>query len=821
MVLYGLGLWGQTLLALAALGLTGGWALWPFRRADRPYLWLAAPLAGLAVLSLALCLLHFGCRLPLPRCLAVAGPLLAAPTLALLARRARAGGRVEGWRWAVAAALAASALFTLGSNSTAIRLREPTVCMRDGTDAVGYSLFADWFLRHPGEKPDYSQDKPNEAFIAADYQDTRPGAFLLAAAAAWARRTTPLFSYDWANGVAMACAALGLAGAFASGRRGLLLLLAAAALSSWFPTSRSGYLGKTLCYPGCLLLCFAFWEAYRRPGAARLLAAGVLGAGVGLCLHAMVPQLVLGLVVVGLGMYLVAQPLLGPAAPGGPPRRPDLRLLLAVGLIAFATAFSPPPTTFLLSVRLLAWRQVPYPEWLMSPVSVLGWLLPAAAVALALCWLHFFPGRHEGRKAQYARLSRAAWVFAVMAGPGLVYILWATPNAGCPNPPLPWDRLTAIALDLDSSVLPVVSPERLPWLMGGALALNAALLLLALWARDGEAVSYLACTGLLPAAWLLGKTHVYEFHGLLFPLTAAGAVLLAQRPRQASRPLGYAALALAALLVGLRGPQAWGIWPRYTRGVASSPACYARSEIDAVAALVAGQTVDVAVPDPVGTLFLMAELTARGTPPRFREPSWTLALAFTTWKAPELPRAGDFLVADARAWAPPETLRLRSRHYAVSAAEGGLSLLCVGAPYYQHAPDPQGRPGFWLGGTAVAIDLWNGTGQPQRATFVAEGTPGPCNPDASRRTVRYALGGRAGAQALSAANGWRLAAPLELPPGPSRLTLAVEEPMTAPLGPNDPRELMLLLGGPRLGPPPEDYRPGAAAPAAPSPLTQE
>jgi hypothetical protein len=452
---------------------------------------------------------------------------------------------------------------------------------------------------------------------------------------------------------------------------------------------------------------------------------------------------------------------------------------------------------------------------------VAGWLVPAALVALALCWLYFFPGRHTGRKALYARLGRAAWVFAVMTGPGSVYILWETPNAGCPSPPLPWDRLTAIALDLDNSLLPVVSPAALPWLLGGAVALNAALLLLALWARDDEAASFLGCTGLLPAAWLLGKTHVYEFHGLLFPLTAAGAVLLFQRLRLRARPLGYAALALAAVLVGLRGPQAWGIWPRYTRGVAGSPACYTRSEIKAVARLVAGRTVDVALPEAMPTLVLMAELSARGTPPRFREPSWTLALAFTAWKAPELPKAGDFLITDARGWAPPEALRLRGRHYAVSAAVGGTSLLCVGAPYYQHAPDPLGRPGFWQGNTPVGIDLWNGTGRPQHAAFVAEGLPGPCNPDVSKRTVRFALGGRQGTQALSAANGWRLAVPLELPPGRSRLTLTVEEPLTVPLPGGDPRELLLLLGGPRLEPTPEAARPVAAAPAAPSPLVRE
>ncbi len=817
MVLYGLGLWGQALLALVVLGLIGGWALWPFRRGDRPYLWLAAPLAGLAVLALALCLLHFGCRLPLTWCLAAVGPPLAAPTAVLLIRSWRAGGRVRGWPWAVCAALSAGALFTLGSNSTAIRLREPTVCLRDGTDAVGYSLFADWFLHHTCEKPAYGPDKPNQAFISADYEDTRPGAFLLAAAAAWARRTTPLFSYDWANGVVLACGALGLVGAFAGNRRGLLLLLAAAVLSSWFPASRSGYFGKTLCYPGCLLLCFAFSEAYRRPGAARLLCAGVLGAGVGLCLHAMVPQAVLGLVVAGLGLCLVAEPLLGRAEPGGP--RLDLRLLLAVGLLTFVTGFSLPPTTLLLVGRLMRWLNVPFPQPYFGPVSALGWLLTAGVVALAL-WRLRRANVGEGRKALYARLCRAAWVLAVMVGPGAVYILWATPCSACPDPPLTWDRLTAIALDIDSLVLPLVNPERLPWLLGGAVALNVVLLLVALWARDVESASLLGCTGLLPAAWLLGKTHVYEFHGLLFPLTAAGAVLLFQHLRRRARPLAYAALALAVLLVGLRGPQAWVTWQRYTRGVASSPACYARSELDAIAGLVAGKTVDVALPEAMPTLVLMAELSARGSPPRYREPSWTLALAFTTWKAPDLPGASDFQVAGDRAWSSPEALRLRSRHYTVWEASGNLGLLSYAPPYYQLSPDPLSRPGFWLGQTPVPVELWNGTGRPQPMTFTAEGLPGPCNPDVSKRTVRYALGDCQGSQALSAANGWRLALPLELPPGRSRLTLSVEEPLTVPLPAGDPRELLLLLGGPRLEPTPKGYRPGAEPPA-PSATMQE
>src|SRR5437667_12800543 len=64
MTAFALAEWARTLLALAGLGLAGGWVLWPFRAPTRPYLWLAAPLAGLAALSGALIALFYGCRLP-------------------------------------------------------------------------------------------------------------------------------------------------------------------------------------------------------------------------------------------------------------------------------------------------------------------------------------------------------------------------------------------------------------------------------------------------------------------------------------------------------------------------------------------------------------------------------------------------------------------------------------------------------------------------------------------------------------------------------------------------------------------------------------
>src|SRR5262249_30095714 len=117
--------------------------------------------------------------------------------------------------------------------------------------------------------------------------------------AAWLRGTPPLFSYDFASGVAVAAGVLGLAGAFAGCRRSLLVLLAAGVLSLWFPISRLGFFGKTLAYPGCILVAFAFLETWRQPAATKLGVLALLGAGVALCHHPFTLAAVVTLVLAG------------------------------------------------------------------------------------------------------------------------------------------------------------------------------------------------------------------------------------------------------------------------------------------------------------------------------------------------------------------------------------------------------------------------------------------------------------------------------------------------------------------------------------------
>ncbi len=315
MAAYACLLLAQTLAGLALLGLVGGWVLWPFRTPSRPYLWLAAPLAGSAVLALALTVLYHTCGLSLPVCLAVAVPLNLSPTVVCLISGQREGGVIKGWKAALAVLLGVSAWCTWSSNQTAIRCGEPTVCMRDGSDTFGYAQVASWLLQHPQEQASWNPGKPNEAYVHVMEADPRSGAYLLVAAAACVRGTSALFSFDWLTGMVLAAGLLALVGGFASGRSSLLLLLAAGILSSWFTLSRSGYFGKILAYPGCILLAFVFWATWRQFSLKRLLAGALLGLGVGLCHSPATPVTILGLLLGGLGIALVPHWLLGSSVP--------------------------------------------------------------------------------------------------------------------------------------------------------------------------------------------------------------------------------------------------------------------------------------------------------------------------------------------------------------------------------------------------------------------------------------------------------------------------------------------------------------------------
>ncbi len=277
-------LWLQTLAGLGLLGLIGGWTLIPFRRDDRPWLWLCAPVAGIAVFSLLMTGL---CRMggaSVAAGLAVVAAVNLPLTLVVLLRWLRGNRSIRSWLDPLTVVLVATVWATFACNRASLDVGEPALFTRDGSDMVGYAQMADWFLNHPGVSPTWAPAHPEQAFTHILYQrDPRWGTFLLLSSAASLRGTTALMSYDFLSGVVLAAGVLALAGAYASTRAGVVLLTAAGLTCLWLPISRSGYLGKLTCYPACVWLCSLYLHSAAAPTRTRWGVLTLLASGVGLC----------------------------------------------------------------------------------------------------------------------------------------------------------------------------------------------------------------------------------------------------------------------------------------------------------------------------------------------------------------------------------------------------------------------------------------------------------------------------------------------------------------------------------------------------------
>jgi len=301
---YGWLLLGQTLLALLALGACGGWLLRPFVRAERPFLWLAAPLAGLFTFGGALALSYFLVGLPFRWALWVALLANAGGTVLVLVRSRPARSRLGSVAVGCLVALVAAYWGTFACNRASIDAREPALAVIDGSDMFGYSLVADWMVAHrAAEGPSATDELDGLARYNLRVECSRPNTFALLGAAAEALGTSGRFAYDWAAGVILAAALVGFAGAFAGGPWALAALVAGAALSCWLTNARTGYMGKSVGYPGGLLLAELFRAALAEPSRARWGAVAVLTAALAWALSPTFPAALFAIV---LGGYAVA-----------------------------------------------------------------------------------------------------------------------------------------------------------------------------------------------------------------------------------------------------------------------------------------------------------------------------------------------------------------------------------------------------------------------------------------------------------------------------------------------------------------------------------
>lgn len=308
----------QTIAALVVLGFAGGWALFPFRDPSRPYLWLAAPLAGISALSAGMLTLYFGCGLSLIASFLMSMLVFGTSTIAFLVREKNSRRILTGSILALPVALISSVWATLACNATAIEFQQPTLSVTEGSDMFGYAMTADWIMANPGAvKPSPDSHLEVLPYVVLHIDGGRKSAFLLNAVAAWIRGTSGCFSYDWLSGIALGAAAMGIAGLFAARPADLALLLMVALTCSWLVIARTGYMGKILAYPGCIFLSALFLWTWAQPNRTRVFITWVLGIGTAFLIHPMLPVLVLSVILGGLlsglwGYRLARRPLTVP-----------------------------------------------------------------------------------------------------------------------------------------------------------------------------------------------------------------------------------------------------------------------------------------------------------------------------------------------------------------------------------------------------------------------------------------------------------------------------------------------------------------------------
>jgi hypothetical protein len=297
----------QSLVALVVLAVAGGWALTPFASERRPYLWLAAPLCGIGVLSLSLYVLYHAARLTVPWAFVAALAVNGALTFGLWWR---AEWRRPAWRhlgFGLVLALVCAAAAVRVVDGEALVRGEPTVVVAHGSDQFGYSHAADWLLQHPHEQPAGSAERPYECWLSFLWEyDTRHGVFLLLSAASWLRGTSGLFSYDFATTVAFIAALVGFAGAFARRPALVVALLVAVALSLWLRQVRQGFFGKVAAYPGIILVVGLVLETWTRWTPGRTLVCVTLALGFTLCHNPLALVAAVGFSVAGLIALVLA-----------------------------------------------------------------------------------------------------------------------------------------------------------------------------------------------------------------------------------------------------------------------------------------------------------------------------------------------------------------------------------------------------------------------------------------------------------------------------------------------------------------------------------
>jgi hypothetical protein len=242
----------------------GWWAVAPLRQYMR-FPVAVAVLAGMALLSTTSLIIQVGSTWSFSSALYMAAPLLVAGSAISVVTFGYKEVVRDGPVVLVIALVAALAVTVLLTRAE-IRNGEPSLVYIGGTDHLGYAHVADW-LRVYGANT--GLDIPPEVGAYASWpdlalkSDPRFGTFSFVALLSVITGRSGAFTYDLASAIALAAAAVGLAGLFSRRLWSLALCTAALLVSPLYEFSLLGHLGKVNGFPSALLATGMYFNLAR------------------------------------------------------------------------------------------------------------------------------------------------------------------------------------------------------------------------------------------------------------------------------------------------------------------------------------------------------------------------------------------------------------------------------------------------------------------------------------------------------------------------------------------------------------------------------
>jgi hypothetical protein len=250
-----------TVAFVILFGLIGIFTLVPFRDTIK-YPLLASPLAGGFILTIGTILLYDVAHFPLfISALVVSGSgiLFSIISFYFIPQRI-SKEEIE----LLTFAAIVCGFVTYIANYATIHFGCPGFSYMQGTDHLGYAQVSEWLQNHlVSQLPILSPNAPEYSWTHFVYNDDNPrfGSYFYLAIITAFRSGSSLFNYDFACGIVLMTAYMGVSAVIAKKRSTFILLLLGLLFGIWFNYSRSGYFAKILTYPALIYTIGLFLNA--------------------------------------------------------------------------------------------------------------------------------------------------------------------------------------------------------------------------------------------------------------------------------------------------------------------------------------------------------------------------------------------------------------------------------------------------------------------------------------------------------------------------------------------------------------------------------